>query len=1448
MARRLNKRLLVNLAIFVGVPVVALASLVTYKLVFLKVDPQVYVDSANEKIAKKDFVGAWSDINRARSAGGKSNPEIQYRAGEIALQQSPANVIAAQKAFRIALKLRPGYFEAQRELANLEVQCNLYDDARRDIDALIAIKKDFGEAYLWGARVEMKQAETEPVRNRRTPYYEAALARCEEGIKQSPSTIELYGRLMQIYAFLDQTDKIDTVPDLAIANNPTLAEAYSLKAGWQANRGEIDKAIETFRQGIEKAEDDGVLYLGLAEILVRKGETDQAREYLQKAIQADPTLEAAYFQLSDLQQSARDAEGMLATFQAGLKAIPDSLDLRTAIADFYLNQNAPEKAEAIMTEIAKMSPKDWRLDYLHGKQAIFLKHFREAIALFQEVQKPQLVLPRQHQIQIQARVFLAEAYRAVGETGLAAKELSSLIDEAPRWPLPRKLLAQIQYGLRQYDDAAANCRVVIEVRPDDTETRLLLAAILLSQGRTQEAVREIQKVADQKPDDPVAHLMMAAVFEKDKPAEAEAAILRAIGTGKELAKGYRQLIRLYRRTGQTDKLAKAVEDAKKALPEDVAISVTAANAEELESILKKRVDADPSRIADTLSLARLYQLTDRTDEAISKFSFVLDQVASDSDQWRQAWDQLFSIYLKAGTYDEAAKLIERLKKVSPDATEVGYASALLALNQGQLDEACRLLNEAVQKQPSAQTFFLLGKVLAQQKKYDEAAVQLQKAVELTPNYVLAHLVLGEVYLNSGNNAGAISEASESLKYSPELIAAFELKARAHTGEGAWTAAIEAREQIRSLAPDNIGNLALLAGLYQQQLLFDKAEGVLADAYKRAPDNMQLIQRFADFYAQTGRPEKGRALLDGYIAQHSDQASAYIIRGIFVANLDGPAEAEKDYRRAAELAPEDPSPFLLLGDQFGRARQWDESLKAYGEAATRVKDEKMARGVQLSIADVLVLKGDLDEASKMASEIYKKDPKNARAIVILARILQKQDKEDQAIALLSKAVANIPDSGEAKFRLAAFCFRSDAKKALDLLAGVAPTDAAFERSMKLRAAINAQRGMFDEGIVDLRRLLEYHPENFEARSLLAGFYLAANDPTRAAEVLNGMVASRPKDAAIRVTLGDALFAKKDYSAALEQYVQARAIQPVLPAALVGEAQCLVALNRKEEAIKRVVAVLNERPVGEAWPRLALVTVYELTGEPGKAVEALVEGIRYQSDWEVGYLRLAGILVQHKDLARAREILTEGVKRVPQGLSIRTELAKIELMLGRPQVALDYLDPIVKQYEADLHQEVDDPSQLTSRYAAPLGVYSLALYRLEKIDEAIRWAQIVWKQTPADLANSNNLAWMLATERKALSEATDIVQYCLRLKPDNPQVLDTAGWIAYFQGNYEQARQYLMNSINQGDSAEARYHLGRTFEARKQPDEACQQYQKALQLGGLQPKELEDLKQHLKALGK
>ncbi len=1435
MARKLNTRLLGKVLLFVGVPVAIILYLV-FSGALSTGDPKAYYENAKAAYESADYDKAWIAIRSAMQAGAKKDPDAQFLLGQIAMKQKPPAVAQALQAYRIVAVLKPDHVEAQRNLAELYVAVRYWKEAKDAIARLKELDPGFGKAYLWGAVVEMGLAESQPIQTKRVPFYEAAAASCAAGIEKAPDLMELYRLLAQIYMRLDQKDKIDEVVSLAVANNPTVAEAYILKASRLISVDRLDEAEKALKAGAAKVGESAKIYVALGEVAIRRKDNDAAKEHFNKAVAADPKDEAGYLRLAAMYRAENDRDKALAILTQGLGVVPASKALLSQQADLYLETGENTKAAELIAQLEKEPSGLGVVEYLKGKQALMLRQVRQAITYLEQ--------SRNQRANPQTRLLLGRAYLMAGELGAAQTELDTLVRDDPQLVSAWRTLADVQLRLRSFEKAGRSARVVLEAYPDDTAMRLLLAQTLAMLKRPADALKEAQRAAQQSKDDPSPYLLMAGLYREAKDnTKAEAMFRRAVEAGKDTAAVYQRFAEFYRDTNQKDKLTALIQESRKALPEDQFFAIMTDTPQELETELKKRIDSGSGSMNDRLALARLYQATDRADNARAELEKILAEAKTATSEWRQAWQQLFLAYLSTDTYDKAAVLIDQLKKVEPDAPELLFAGPLLLLGQDKLDEAVTALRAVTEQHKSlSQGHFLLGQVLARQRKWDAAIAELGRAIEARPNLLPARLLLGRIYHQQGNYAGMLTESNEALKYDPRLIAALEMKAVAHAGLGTWEAAVAAREDIAKIVPDNAQNLVALASLYVQRHSPEKAEEVFVRAYKLAPDNSLLVRAFADFYAETKRAPQGEKIVDEYLARHKEESSAQVVRGEFAAKVSGPEESEKYYRKAAELDPKDPFPLVFLGDQYSRVGQWEKASGIYREAVERAKDNNVPRK---RLADVYMLIDKLAEAQAVIDAVLKSDPNDVAALVVAGRIASRQDKGADARKLIEKALQIRPDYGEAKVRLAELYAGPDPMRALDILSGVDPSDVSFEKAMLLRADINTRRVQLTEAILDLRRLLDFRPTSVAGRMQLAAKYMAIKEYGRSAELLEQLSKERlDQDSTLLIALGDSRMREEKPKEALVQYEKARAITPESPEALTGEVRALVALNRGKEAMDRVLHVMNQFP-NEVWPRMALVALYEKTGELDKAFEALRTGLLRRQEWESGYVYLADLLVRAKRQDEARQVLLTGLQKVPTSIPIRAGLAALDIGSQGSETAVKILKPLAEEFEAKYSQQPDKIAALRP-YMTSVRIYSLALYNLGRVEDSLKWGMMLWSLDPTDVANANNMAWILATEHKDFVRARDMIQRCTRLVPNHPQVLDTAGWIEFLDNRFDQATENLLASIKYGDNPEARYHLGCVYEARQRPEEAKAELQKAIEMG-LNPKEKKDAEARLKRIG-
>ena len=96
-------------------------------------------------------------------------------------------------------------------------------------------------------------------------------------------------------------------------------------------------------------------------------------------------------------------------------------------------------------------------------------------------------------------------------------------------------------------------------------------------------------------------------------------------------------------------------------------------------------------------------------------------------------------------------------------------------------------------------------------------------------------------------------------------------------------------------------------------------------------------------------------------------------------------------------------------------------------------------------------------------------------------------------------------------------------------------------------------------------------------------------------------------------------------------------------------------------------------------------------------------------------------------------------------------------------------------------------------------------------------------------ANNLAYLLSTQDKDINEALGFAQKAKERLPDDPNVMDTLGWIYYKKGLYDNAIREFADSLGKiPENAVVHYHLGLAFYKKGNKDGAKAELEKALSL--------------------
>ncbi|WP_029349944.1 tetratricopeptide repeat protein [Bosea sp. 117] len=254
--------------------------------------------------------------------------------------------------------------------------------------------------------------------------------------------------------------------------------------------------------------------------------------------------------------------------------------------------------------------------------------------------------------------------------------------------------------------------------------------------------------------------------------------------------------------------------------------------------------------------------------------------------------------------------------------------------------------------------------------------------------------------------------------------------------------------------------------------------------------------------------------------------------------------------------------------LGRTAFLEEDFKAaldYFQAALDIDPEhKMAL---LFSAEARSRLGDTDRALEEYEEASQLDPSLAIGHLRISRIHMEREEYDQAEQRLRESLAFNPQQAPVRMML---------------------------------AELYEKQGRYDEARDELERLIDIKPDSWLALYKLSRLFTREEKHDIAQALLEEACDVSPGTASLHYALGGVRLALKDQVGALAAFEEARRLKPQLTAAGVRAADCLVALGRKDEALK-LLGDLSRRGRQPALIHQRLGDLYLSTDRYSHAVE-------------------------------------------------------------------------------------------------------------------------------------------------------------------------------------------------------------------------------------------------------
>ncbi len=332
------------------------------------------------------------------------------------------------------------------------------------------------------------------------------------------------------------------------------------------------------------------------------------------------------------------------------------------------------------------------------------------------------------------------------------------------------------------------------------------------------------------------------------------------------------------------------------------------------------------------------------------------------------------------------------------------------------------------------------------------------------------------------------------------------------------------------------------------------------------------------------------------------------------------------------------------------------------------------------------------------------------------------------------------------------------------------------------------------------------------------------------------------------------------------------------AVILESQLLEKLNRSDEAIALCKRNLEQFDYNK---RLHLQYARLLTRSDMQAAQAEFEKLaeRHPKDYEL-HFTLALVYRENQQLEEAENLLTKLLEVDDENPSVHYYLGLVYEDQGRDQEALkhyaqvgpgrvyltaqaryadilsqrDQLDEALAHLarESEEHaNEAVDLALLSSNVLSRNGeleqsrqllstalennpdnkdlLYARSMLneKLQDLPAAENDLRQVLAQDPENAAALNALGYTLVVHTERLDEALELIQKAYDLKPDDPAIMDSMGWVHFQLGNLETALEYLRKAHALFPDPEVAAHLGEALWAAGEQAEAKTIWRAALQ---------------------
>jgi tetratricopeptide (TPR) repeat protein len=1196
----------------------------------------------------------------------------------------------------------------------------------------------------------------------------------------------------------------------------TAAAAYKpdseeFAAAYKEAKKELDRAVEL-------EPDTPEVLLQAAGYAMAERKLDKAEELLNAALKEHPERQDVYLRFYQLKLMQNDLAGAAEHLKLGLKKAQETSLILEKLADIQFQMN---DLDAVRETVKLMNEK--------GTFNIELLRFEEARLKFAdadymaasralEAARPAFLRISNSLILPQIDVMLGHSYEALGQWDRALELYRGLLQKSPDLLRPRLGEAAALQNLGRYEEAATSVNVLTANAQKLPAIRPQVLQLLINE--------QVQKPEEER-EWSTAEEVAALIYEEPGRSELDKTLLKVDMLTVE------------------NELAQAQE------------------------ILKAACKQYPKETRPWLSLARLMT---RDPSTLGKVGRLLDLAEEKLGDIMQLRLERIRTIVRDGGDDATAKLkkleqgIDKFTKPEQETLLLQLGAAYMQLSDYQDAKRCWELavENDPKKGPTRQFLF----ELAFDNKDEETMHQVVKGLRESPNfgpqsplykYCAAAAILWPINTRKKNSPGPLTpEERKSLGDARRLV-----------DEGLairteWSVLWRVKGEIEQLEGD-AGGIARAITAYQRaidcshsgqgtvarrlvQLLYatnriSEANDVLKYVGQTTDQSDMWRRTVEDIMFKDGKTDEALELASKDVEKDPENPAARVWFGQFLERAGRFDDAEVEYRKAVDLAPEMPQSWDLLVRRMVASKKLAEAAETVREAAKplgknpiglarlyeRINDFPHAEEFYKTALDEHP--EDLPRVRQLV-DFYFNTNQMPKAMPYLNQIIEKTAKSTDKLELQQLAAAR-----RAKARIVAsvgdYEHILEATKLIEQNTEGGGLSAEDTQAIVLMLATRPEPESRAKALQLLEQLQVRRPLQPREQAILGQLYDRAGKWDKGRDLMVTAVGRKSDDVDILYPFAQMLLLHGEYEDAgrwidrLDDLINTSKT-PVpntfKQSVAVLRARLLVQNGQKEEAFKTLDGLL---------PRPLPPNQLRVLGDVSRLMEELdlLDGAEkllteFVGQDPRGVTQMAAFVGRRGNVDKAFELLEQGRKSEPIIAILPTAM---ECLRRNPDQATKERFQLLEGWAKQAAEEEANPQQIRMILAE--------LYDLEGNSQAAiqTYRDVLADPNVSDMQKAlvkNNLAFLLATVKArpdSPAEAARLVSEAIRVLGPTADLLDTRAVTLLAQGKAEQAIADLLAATSDSPSSSKFFHLAQAQKLANDPTAARQSLAKAEELG-------------------